>query len=447
MKKIIFIISITATLILLTFGLVAAAPPIQYDQIVIGGTTASDVAAVQAAVDLGGKILLRGTFNFGGSRVLIQNNNDGKVKEVEIYGETDNKGNPLTKVVGGFWTFYSPLPSPLPITFPGPKIIISGIHFQGSIWAPIYLAYTSGATITGNKITNIVSYNATIFYLNAGIICGPYFAQPQSSRIYREGAVTGLLKIDNNYIDLENSVPANTLGQGIFVNWTTGITANISDNIINNVSRNSIEVLDNYLANGIGTIVVEGNEIVTSQVGIPYPGPFTPNGIIFGWYLNPLGYDPTNNCLHTVMHNFIRIRGETSVGIMALADGSVVLNNNIVSEGTAARGLAIVGSHGYIAHNKIEGAGNYAIDVLPDPTISLLTASYNFFQGNNYNLFDAALFDLHFAKGADHNVFVGHSGNVSDEGDDNRINNFSLLGKTSTLGPKSFYLLTGQRRR
>ena len=66
MKKIIFIISIAASLIFLTFGLASAAPAIHYDQIVIGGNTASDVAAVQAAVNLGGKILLKGTFNFGG---------------------------------------------------------------------------------------------------------------------------------------------------------------------------------------------------------------------------------------------------------------------------------------------------------------------------------------------------------------------------------------------
>ena len=137
------------------------------------------------------------------------------------------------------------------------------------------------------------------------------------------------------------------------------------------------------------------------------------------------------------------------MGIMALADGAVVLNNHIVSEGATARGLWIVGSHGIIAHNKIEGIGNYAIEVSPtDPTAPLrLDASYNFFQGNNYNLFNAALYDLHFAKGADHNVFVGHSGNVSDEGIDNRITNFPFLGKTSKLGPKSFYLLTGQRGR
>ena len=477
MKKIISILSIAASLIFLTFELAQSGPAIHYDQFVVGtGIYPDDINNVQAKVNLGGNILLKGTFNFGNwafptpastpeapQRVTIKN-------DVSIYGETDKKGNPLTKISGGYFTFYSPLPvlqtspptlpNPLP---PGPMITIQGIHFEGSLWAPIHIAYTRGAAISGNKITSVVPFGNGIFpfdppfpvfkYLNAGILCGTFFAQSGISpgKVYREGAVTGLLNINKNHIDLENSLnshPENTLSQGIFVNWTTGIKAKISDNIIQNVPRNSIEVLDNYQANGIGMIVMVGNEIATPEKGIPYPSAFTPNGIIFGWFLNPAGYDKTKNCLHTVMHNSIRIKGKTSVGIMALADGALVLNNHIVSEGESARGLAIVGSHGIIAHNKIEGIGDYAINVEPSANPLLkLEASDNFFQGNNYNLFNAALYDLRFAMGADNNVFVGHSGHVSDEGIDNRITNFPFLNSTSKLGPKSFYLLTGQGRR
>ena len=137
-----------------------------------------------------------------------------------------------------------------------------------------------------------------------------------------------------------------------------------------------------------------------------------------------------------VMHNTIRIKGATSVGIVAAADGGSVINNHVISEGASAQGLFIVGDNGYIAHNKVEGTGLYAINVAPLPIKSFLTGSYNFFQGNNYNLFNLALFDLHFANGANHNVFVGHSGNVSDDGIDNRITNFPLLGNTSQIGTK-----------
>ena len=123
------------------------------------------------------------------------------------------------------------------------------------------------------------------------------------------------------------------------------------------------------------------------------------------------------------------------MGIMAMADESLVVNNKIEAEGAAAVGLAVGGSHCLMAHNKIEGTGNYAINVTPVVLNALkLDASYNFFQGNNYNLFDAALFDLHFALGVDHNIFVGHSGSVSDEGEDNRITNFNYRGKGLKMG-------------
>ena len=108
-----------------------------------------DVQAVQRAVDQGGTINLKGTFDFG---------NEGRVnitKDVKLIGETDNGGKPVTKIKGGFWTFHSPLPAKLPPEVQGPKITIQAIHFDGALWTPIYLAYSSGATIANNKMTNI----------------------------------------------------------------------------------------------------------------------------------------------------------------------------------------------------------------------------------------------------------------------------------------------------
>ena len=230
-----------------------------------------DVLAVQNAVYQGGKILLKGTFDFGGTQVLLWDKVNGVIKDVEIYGETDNKGNPLTKINGGFWTFYSPLPSPQPTTLSGgPKITIQGIHFQGAIWAPIHIAYSSGTSITDNKITNLTPFQPSgfPFSFSAGIICGPWYL---TSQTYVIGAVTGQLKISNNYIDLESITPLNTIGQAIFVTFTTGINAKISENVIENASRSSIEFLDNYLANGTGMIVVEGNEVPPLKPGQPFP--------------------------------------------------------------------------------------------------------------------------------------------------------------------------------
>ncbi len=110
---------------------------------------AVDIQAIQKAVDQGGTINLKGTFDFG---------SEGRVnltKDVKIVGETDNGEKPVTKIKGGFWTLHTPLPAKLPPELPGPKVTIQGIHFDGALWAPIYLAYGSGTTITNNKMTNI----------------------------------------------------------------------------------------------------------------------------------------------------------------------------------------------------------------------------------------------------------------------------------------------------
>jgi hypothetical protein len=53
-----------------------------------------DLQAVQKAVEQGGTVNLKGTFDFG---------NEGRVnitKDVKIVGETDNSGNPITKITG-----------------------------------------------------------------------------------------------------------------------------------------------------------------------------------------------------------------------------------------------------------------------------------------------------------------------------------------------------------
>jgi len=55
---------------------------------------AIDIQAVQRAVDQGGTINLKGSFDFG---------NEGRVnitKDVKIIGETDSNRSPLTKVKG-----------------------------------------------------------------------------------------------------------------------------------------------------------------------------------------------------------------------------------------------------------------------------------------------------------------------------------------------------------
>jgi hypothetical protein len=193
-------------------------------QTVVTGTNdpANDVKAVQDAVDKGGEILLKGTFHFGdkGSGIIK--------RDVKILGEKSSEGIPATKIRGGFRTLLSPLPVQLPPETPGPRISIQNIHFDESNMSPIFIAYSSGANISGNKITNVRPLAASPqMNFSVGVIVGTNMIQPAATRKYQPGAVTGSITIADNDLDMSNDTPQKTLGQGIFVHWTTGITLQI----------------------------------------------------------------------------------------------------------------------------------------------------------------------------------------------------------------------------
>ena len=138
-----------ATLLLLTLtGVAWAEEPVVVNG---AGDPARDVPAVQAAVDRGGAVVLKGMFDFGErGRVTIR-------RSVSVSGDAgasvrDPRGNTIK---GGFWTFFSPLPDRLPPEQPGPQISIQGLRFEGALWAPINIAHASRVRIVGNRVTNV----------------------------------------------------------------------------------------------------------------------------------------------------------------------------------------------------------------------------------------------------------------------------------------------------
>jgi len=385
-----------------------------------------DAQAVQRAVDQGGTVNLKGTFDFGDKgRVNI-------TKDVKIVGETDPKGSPLTKIKGGSWTFHSPLPAKWPPETPGPKITIQSIHFDGGLWVPINLAYSSGATISNNKITNVRPLlipqqipGIGTMSMQHGIYCGPLWAQqmqlPPEKRAYTPDVFTGNLNISDNEIDVANDNPLKTMGQGIFVVRTTGVTAQIFGNTVVNSSRTSIETKDNYLGkDGGGMMIIRDNKIVTSIQGIPFPTPSNPIGILVGWFDDISGgLDPQRNIKYAVLNNAIRTRGKTSPGIVAFTDGIVIVNNAILSEGTEAYGLGVFSSDGYIAYNRMEGTSSGpAMFVRPWKP---LKGSKNVFVDNDLKQFKSSTADVVFEKDACNNLFIGPSCKVNDLGSNNSI--------------------------
>lgn len=350
MKKAILVTGIIGVMIFLLLPTLAVSAA-TYDSVVTGkGDANQDVKAVQDAVNQGGTVLLKGTFDFGiEGRVNIKN-------DIKVFGETDSQGKPLTRINRGHWSFYSPLPSKdSPPEAPGPKIAIRGIHFDGALWTPMHFPYTSGAEISGNKITNVLPYQLRqTLWVHAGAVFGTRF-------INREKILpgtTGHLVFEDNEVDLKCDDPKKTMGQGAFFIWTWGAIIEIRGNSFANVSRNSIETLDNYLdEQGRGTVIITDNRIITPADGCPFPSPaMYPNGIVVGWFLDSSGAeDPKRNSKILIMNNYVETSSELASGIVLLGHGTLVLGNKIVMKGgSKSMGIAEFGSNSFVARNKIE---------------------------------------------------------------------------------------------
>jgi hypothetical protein len=421
MKRMAFSITVISALALLAVPGLAVSAGV-YDSMLVGkGDPAQDIKAVQDAVDKGGAVLLKGTFDFGQKgRVNIKN-------DVEIFGETDEKGTPVTKIKGGFVTFDTPLPPQLPPQAPGPKITIQGIHFDGALYSPIKLAYSSGAVIAGNKITNVLPlpseqpiFGKPGLSLQRAIYVSALLLKPKEPPKLLPGAITGQLTVEGNEIDLTNAAPEKTMAHGVYVFGSTGATVRIIGNTITNCSRNSIEALDNALdKDGNGIIIVKANRVITSAVGAPVPVPDTPCGIMVGWFLDMSGAkDPLRNPKTIVVENHIETRGETSGGIWLLSDGGVLMSNDIIlNGGPQAKGILVLGSNGLIAHNKIAGPGLCSMMAVPSQSKVLLGCG-NCFVDNDTSAFKASM--AHVLLQGNNNLLVGACGKVVDKGEGNR---------------------------
>ncbi|WP_338669354.1 right-handed parallel beta-helix repeat-containing protein [Pseudodesulfovibrio methanolicus] len=396
-----------------------AVPAGAEDAVVTGtGDPARDVANVQAALDKGGTVRLRGRFDFGA---------DGRVKitkNVRILGRLDEADEPLTTISGGDWTFYSPLPvDTAPPGKDGPLIVVRNLHFDGAKGTPLHFAYAGGLEIGGCVVTNVLPQDTAITWsqgdslpFQAGIVVGNRLVHPKGGL---NGAVTGTVLIEHNRLEMINDHPEETAGYGVLADWTTGAEMTIRGNEINRTSRNGIEVLDNELGpEGKGFIRIESNRIVTDNEGIAYPNKFGPNGVVVGWYFDTNGgADFSRNNRAIITGNRIEARGEESIGLLLYANDLVVTCNDIVmAGGRGARGAVQTGSRGFFANNRVRGRANYALFCYP---FEALTATANTFAWTELGLFTG--FKGQVLLGGRVNVVVGTVPSLIDHGQGNRV--------------------------
>jgi len=369
---------------------------------------ALDVPAVQAAVSAGGTVALSGVFDFGATgRVVL-------TRDVRIVGRRG------AVVRGGQSSFLSPLP-PLPVARPGPAIVITHLTLEGATYTPIHIGYASSVEVSHNTIRGVLPrFNPALgFSAHAGVVVGTYSMFPPA---VVPGALTGRISIRHNAIEMSNPSPAAVLCEGVFVNRTWGARVRIIGNAISDCARNSIETLDNHRdAAGGGEVQISHNWLRSRSVGVAWPNPFRPNGIVAGWFFDPTGaIDPGRNAPYRISENRIDLEGAEATGIFAPTNGAVIDENRIAMGGANARGIVLGASDGLLAENEITGSGRYAIDITPFyPAFPSVVADRNTAACNDVSRFQAAIADLHLA--GNDNTIIGFAGTVLDAGAGNQL--------------------------
>ncbi|WP_319468867.1 right-handed parallel beta-helix repeat-containing protein [uncultured Pseudodesulfovibrio sp.] len=406
-------------LLIALFLICLTAFPATAEQTVIGtGNPGQDIANVQAAVDAGGTVLLKGRFNFGPEgRIKI-------TKDIRIKGEFDSVDEPKTKISGGWWTFYSPLPvKGAQPSRNGPIIAIRSIHFDGAKGTPLHFPHVGGLDLRGCTVTDVIPQETGIRWSDgdtlpfmAGVVVGNRldFRKKPIKR-----AATGTIRIENNRFFMETGKPERTAGYGIMVDWTWDAEITIENNTIHRASRNGIEALDNSLGGkNRGSISIENNRITTADSGIPYPHKYGPNGIVAGWYIDTTGgVDFSRNNRIALTGNRIEGRGEASTGMLLYANDIIATCNDIImGGGSQARGIVQTGSRGFFANNRVRGESRYAIYCYP---FEALRGSSNTFAWTELNDFTAIKDQI--LLGGNVNVIIGNTPSLLDKGKGNRV--------------------------
>lgn len=395
--------------------LAACQTPGGTETVVVGtGDAARDVAAVQSAVDAGGRVALRGSFDFGDrGRVVLR-------RDVEIVGRDG------ATIRGGFFTFMSPVPQTLPPAGPGPRIEIRDLVFTGALWSPINIGHASALVVSGNRISGLRPHplpmpNTPDGQAQAGVLYGMAWAQGQANRRYSPGVFSGPVTIENNVVDVRTDKAAVTLGYGIYGQWTEGVEARISGNTVTGATRTAFEAIDHYRgADGRGRLVVEGNRFATAELGLPFPSQQTPNGVLVGYFSDPkAAADPARAIAMRIDRNVIETHGRSSVGLMLLADRIVARGNTISVDGDASSAVLVLGSDAELEGNTLRGRGISGLSVA---STAVLSGRRTRLTGNDFTGMQAQRAQLVMTRGTSGTTCSGNVGlvRVVDEGADDR---------------------------
>jgi hypothetical protein len=355
------------------------------------GIFPNDVQNVQAAINVGGTVILKSTnsageptaFNFGTPENL-PGRNVSLTTDIRIIGE--QVGSRMTTIQGGF--------SPINSTFVPVRSVIQGIDFEGPGNDAISMFVSAGAEIVGNRINGVVP-GLTIF--------GFTFA----SGIDLNNAV-GKVHVAGNVI--ENFLQADL---SIGIQFDGFNFAGVAGDI---------EITGNTIGNAqsVGILAIRGHSSILISENMVAPAPNVGAAIQVGG---------DQDAAYTVSRNSVMTDGAFPDGI-AVTGGvgdngtvsPVVSNNHVVMHNSFFGGVSIYGlvTGGLVGENNIEGDGAFALQVNEflnpnNPAIS------NTFRGNNISNFSASVANIFLGPTSISNVVLGECKSVIDLGVNDRV--------------------------
>ena len=235
------------------------------------GDPSLDVPAVQAAVDRGGQIELKGHFSFDVAPTkpagAAYRRTITVSKPVALSGSHDERGEMPTISAGTV---------PLYVDAPGGSVTIRGLRFAGARGAAIWIHSVRGLMIADCQIEGVepdsefASYAGFDSPIAVGIFIGSNPTPPRAGQ--DEGAENnfGTLTVSKNYIDVGGTARDRTLGICVFgVGRLPDRKADlyIVANQVKNVTERAINV--NLFG---GQVHVERNAIATGSVTGPTNG-------------------------------------------------------------------------------------------------------------------------------------------------------------------------------
>jgi len=402
------IVSLTLSTILVTAIIATNSAAKQPTVVYPTGVFPADVQNVQAAINQGGTVLLKATdsvghplaFNFGTPQhllplraVMIQNDVSITGEVIGVNRTTINGGSIPFRVIGG-------------------KNSIQGIKFDGPLTRAIAIVASSGTSVVGNEIQNVVPdllvFPGFSFTLADGVDVFPETSQPSD--------ISGNLVISSNtFGDLTGNFSI-----GVQVDT---VTANVT--ISNNTLQLGQSAADAGFANSAGIACIRCHSVVTISHNMITIGP----GVVFSGIVTVGDSDAR----YHVSRNTINSQGPFTDGIdvaTVLGDPSpivsaVIENNSInllnadIAEGS---GIGLLGSvtNSTIQGNFVTGNGPTALYALgslePGDQVS-----NNRFLFNDIAQLNPSVASIFFDEQSANNLVRGQCVSVLDLGTGNDV--------------------------